>query len=62
MLHLALTIGIKQSGCFLQPGGLIVIHGEVVHKSAMNSSAFSRHVYTFHVMEAEGTNWSEENW
>lgn len=62
MLHLALTIGIKQSGCFLQPGGLIVIHGEVVHKSAMNSSALSRHVYTFHVMEAEGTNWSKENW
>uniref|UniRef100_A0A8V1AEW9 Phytanoyl-CoA dioxygenase domain-containing protein 1 n=1 Tax=Gallus gallus TaxID=9031 RepID=A0A8V1AEW9_CHICK len=46
----------------ISKGGLIVIHGEVVHKSAMNSSAFSRHVYTFHVMEAEGTNWSKENW
>lgn len=52
----------KQPGCFFQTGGLIVIHGEVVHKSEMNSSGFSRHVYTFHVMEAKGTNWSKENW
>uniref|UniRef100_A0A669QPP8 Phytanoyl-CoA dioxygenase domain-containing protein 1 n=1 Tax=Phasianus colchicus TaxID=9054 RepID=A0A669QPP8_PHACC len=46
----------------ISKGGLIVIHGEVVHKSEMNSSGFSRHVYTFHVMEAKGTKWSKENW
>uniref|UniRef100_A0A8C9FG02 Phytanoyl-CoA dioxygenase domain-containing protein 1 n=1 Tax=Pavo cristatus TaxID=9049 RepID=A0A8C9FG02_PAVCR len=46
----------------ISKGGLIVIHGEVVHKSEMNSSGFSRHVYTFHVMEAKGTSWSKENW
>ncbi|NXX51513.1 PHYD1 protein, partial [Tricholaema leucomelas] len=43
-------------------GGLILIHGEVVHKSDLNSSEFSRQVFTFHVMEAKGTSWSKENW
>uniref|UniRef100_A0A8C8RU47 Phytanoyl-CoA dioxygenase domain-containing protein 1 n=1 Tax=Pelusios castaneus TaxID=367368 RepID=A0A8C8RU47_9SAUR len=43
-------------------GGLILIHGEVVHKSELNSSEKSRHVYTFHLMEAKDTNWSRENW
>ncbi|OXB72173.1 UNVERIFIED_CONTAM: hypothetical protein H355_000890 [Colinus virginianus] len=46
----------------ISKGGLIVIHGEVVHKSETNSSEFSRHVYTFHVMEAKDTTWSKENW
>ncbi|KAJ7414166.1 phytanoyl-CoA dioxygenase domain containing 1 [Willisornis vidua] len=43
-------------------GGLILIHGEVVHKSELNSSGSSRHAFTFHVMEAKGTSWSKENW
>ncbi|XP_077162664.1 phytanoyl-CoA dioxygenase domain-containing protein 1 isoform X2 [Paroedura picta] len=43
-------------------GGLILIHGEVVHKSEANLSASSRHVYTFHLMEAKDTLWSKENW
>uniref|UniRef100_A0A8C0G4A2 Phytanoyl-CoA dioxygenase domain-containing protein 1 n=1 Tax=Chelonoidis abingdonii TaxID=106734 RepID=A0A8C0G4A2_CHEAB len=43
-------------------GGLILIHGEVVHKSELNSSERSRHVYTFHLMEAKDTSWSKENW
>ncbi|XP_054249438.1 phytanoyl-CoA dioxygenase domain-containing protein 1 isoform X2 [Indicator indicator] len=43
-------------------GGLILIHGEVVHKSDLNSSQASRHAFTFHVMEAKGTSWSKENW
>ncbi|MBN3281119.1 PHYD1 protein, partial [Polyodon spathula] len=42
--------------------GLILIHGEVVHRSAMNSSSRSRQVYTFHIMESENTRWSAENW
>nr|XP_020650603.1 phytanoyl-CoA dioxygenase domain-containing protein 1 isoform X1 [Pogona vitticeps] len=43
-------------------GGLVLIHGEVVHKSEPNHSESSRHVYTFHLMEAKETTWSPENW
>ncbi|KAL8174771.1 UNVERIFIED_CONTAM: Phytanoyl-CoA dioxygenase domain-containing protein 1 [Gekko kuhli] len=43
-------------------GGLILIHGEVVHRSEANRSETSRHVYTFHLMEAKDTIWSQENW
>uniref|UniRef100_A0A8D0H3X6 Phytanoyl-CoA dioxygenase domain-containing protein 1 n=1 Tax=Sphenodon punctatus TaxID=8508 RepID=A0A8D0H3X6_SPHPU len=46
----------------ISKGGLILIHGQVVHKSEMNSSELSRHVYTFHLMEAKDTRWSRENW
>ncbi|MGH0160982.1 UNVERIFIED_CONTAM: hypothetical protein FKN15_040577 [Acipenser sinensis] len=46
----------------VKKGSLILIHGEVVHRSAMNSSNHSRHVYTFHIMESENTRWSAENW
>ncbi|NXA19846.1 PHYD1 protein, partial [Ibidorhyncha struthersii] len=46
----------------ISKGGLILIHGEVVHKSELNSSDSSRHVFTFHVMEAKDTSWSKENW
>ncbi|XP_062816030.1 phytanoyl-CoA dioxygenase domain-containing protein 1 [Anolis carolinensis] len=46
----------------VQKGGLVLIQGEVVHKSEANLSHRSRHVYTFHLMEAEGTTWSPENW
>ncbi|XP_010121664.1 PREDICTED: phytanoyl-CoA dioxygenase domain-containing protein 1 isoform X2 [Chlamydotis macqueenii] len=46
----------------ISKGGLILIHGEVVHKSELNRSESSRHVFTFHVMEAKDTSWSKENW
>ncbi|XP_019366161.1 PREDICTED: phytanoyl-CoA dioxygenase domain-containing protein 1 [Gavialis gangeticus] len=46
----------------ISKGGLILIHGEVVHRSELNSSDSSRHVYTFHLMEAKDTIWSRENW
>ncbi|XP_037652999.1 phytanoyl-CoA dioxygenase domain-containing protein 1 isoform X2 [Choloepus didactylus] len=46
----------------VQRGALVLIHGEVVHKSEQNFSDHSRHVYTFHLMEASGTIWSPENW
>ncbi|XP_023600227.1 phytanoyl-CoA dioxygenase domain-containing protein 1 isoform X2 [Myotis lucifugus] len=46
----------------VQRGALILIHGEVVHKSEANLSDRSRHAYTFHLMEASGTTWSPENW
>lgn len=44
------------------PGALVLIHGEVVHKSEANLSDRSRQAYTFHLMEASGTTWSPENW
>lgn len=43
-------------------GALVLIHGEVVHKSEQNFSEHSRQAYTFHLMEAEGTIWSPDNW
>ncbi|XP_057611072.1 phytanoyl-CoA dioxygenase domain-containing protein 1 isoform X1 [Chionomys nivalis] len=44
-------------------GGLVLIHGEVEHKSEQNLSNHSRQAYTFHLMEATaGTVWSPENW
>ncbi|GAA6091747.1 phytanoyl-CoA dioxygenase domain-containing protein 1 isoform X5, partial [Tachysurus ichikawai] len=46
----------------VKKGGVVLIHGEVVHRSAANMSDSSRHVYTFHVMESENTCWSPENW
>uniref|UniRef100_A0A2K6B3K7 Phytanoyl-CoA dioxygenase domain-containing protein 1 n=1 Tax=Macaca nemestrina TaxID=9545 RepID=A0A2K6B3K7_MACNE len=46
----------------VQRGALVLIHGEVVHKSKQNLSDHSRQAYTFHLMEASGTTWSPENW
>lgn len=44
------------------PGALVLIHGEVVHKSEQNLSDRSRQAYTFHLMDAADTVWSPENW
>ncbi|XP_077442439.1 phytanoyl-CoA dioxygenase domain-containing protein 1 isoform X1 [Vanacampus margaritifer] len=46
----------------VKKGGVVLIHGQVVHRSAENASADSRHVYTFHLMEADNTRWSADNW
>ncbi|KAM7093289.1 phytanoyl-CoA dioxygenase domain-containing protein 1 isoform 1-T1 [Molossus nigricans] len=46
----------------VQRGALVLIHGQVVHKSEQNLSDRSRQAYTFHLMEASGTIWSPENW
>ncbi|KAF7661289.1 hypothetical protein LDENG_00265910 [Lucifuga dentata] len=46
----------------VKKGGVVLIHGEVVHRSAENKSEDSRHVYTFHIMESQDTRWSPENW
>ncbi|XP_077003032.1 phytanoyl-CoA dioxygenase domain-containing protein 1 isoform X1 [Tamandua tetradactyla] len=46
----------------VQRGALVLIHGEVVHKSEQNLSDHSRQAYTFHLMEASGTTWNPENW
>ncbi|CAH1272653.1 PHYHD1 [Branchiostoma lanceolatum] len=46
----------------VKKGALVLIHGEVVHKSDANRSDKSRHIYTFHMYEQEGGQWSRENW
>ncbi|KAM5328050.1 phytanoyl-CoA dioxygenase domain-containing protein 1 isoform 2-T2 [Glossophaga mutica] len=46
----------------VQRGALVLIHGQVAHRSEQNLSDRSRHAYTFHLMEASGTTWSPENW
>ncbi|KAJ0047385.1 hypothetical protein NL108_002149, partial [Boleophthalmus pectinirostris] len=45
----------------VKKGGVVLIHGEVVHQSNENKSENSRHVYTFHMMESQDTQWSPEN-
>ncbi|GBN25648.1 Retrovirus-related Pol polyprotein from transposon TNT 1-94 [Araneus ventricosus] len=43
-------------------GDCVVIHGSVIHKSGKNTSENSRPIYTFHVVEQKGTEFSKENW
>ena len=43
-------------------GTLVLIHGEVVHKSGENVSERSRNIYTFHLYDAGTSEWSEDNW
>lgn len=46
----------------VQKGTLVLLHGEVVHKSGANSSDRSRNIYTFHLYDAATSTWSESNW
>nr|XP_020476708.1 phytanoyl-CoA dioxygenase domain-containing protein 1 isoform X1 [Monopterus albus] len=46
----------------VKKGAIVLIHGEVVHRSAENTSKDSRHVYAFHIMESQDTRWSPDNW
>ncbi|KAG2546513.1 phytanoyl-CoA dioxygenase 1-like [Panicum virgatum] len=46
----------------VKSGGLVVIHGNLVHKSAENLSPTSRHAFVFHVVDTEGCEWSKGNW
>ncbi|PGH01543.1 hypothetical protein AJ79_07891 [Helicocarpus griseus UAMH5409] len=44
-------------------GGLVLIHGNLLHQSERNTSEKSRFAYTFHVIEgAEGWVYDERNW
>ena len=43
-------------------GSLVLIQGEVVHRSAANTSDKSRHAYTFHAIETEDTTYDDRNW
>merc|ERR1740128_1427738 len=43
-------------------GDLVLIHGQVYHKSERNTSTKPHHAYTFHVIEMQGSTYSKENW
>ncbi|KAF9894521.1 hypothetical protein FE257_006405 [Aspergillus nanangensis] len=47
----------------VKAGSLVLIHGNVLHKSEKNTSPRSRYAYTFHVIEsADGWKYDERNW
>ena len=45
----------------VEAGTLVLIHGNLLHKSEKNLSGKSRFVYTFHVIEGENL-YDERNW
>ncbi|EGS18215.1 uncharacterized protein CTHT_0062300 [Thermochaetoides thermophila DSM 1495] len=47
----------------VKAGSLVLIHGNLLHKSERNTSQKGRIIYTFHVIEgAEGWRYDEKNW
>ena len=46
----------------VKKGGLVLIHGDVVHKSEQNQSDRSRNIYTFHLFDTTSATWSPQNW
>ncbi|KAI5857980.1 hypothetical protein BZA05DRAFT_111655 [Tricharina praecox] len=45
----------------VERGSLVLIHGNVLHKSERNTGMGSRFIYTFHVIEGENK-YDEKNW
>jgi ectoine hydroxylase-related dioxygenase (phytanoyl-CoA dioxygenase family) len=47
----------------VKAGSLVLIHGNLLHKSERNLSQKGRIIYTFHVIEGgEGYRYDERNW
>lgn len=46
----------------VKAGSLVLIHGNLLHKSEKNRSEKGRIIYTFHVIEGDGTAYDEKNW
>lgn len=46
----------------VKAGGLVVLDGRVVHRSAPNLSNQSRNIYTFHVFDNERATYHKDNW
>ena len=46
----------------VKAGTLVLIHGNLLHKSEKNVSQKGRIIYTFHVIEGEGAVYDERNW
>ena len=40
----------------------MVLDGSVLHKSLPNHSDRSRNIYTFHIVESDGVEYSKDNW
>lgn len=45
----------------VKAGTLVLIHGNILHKSEKNTSGKSRFIYTFHVIEG-ANRYDERNW
>ncbi|KAK1492546.1 phytanoyl-CoA dioxygenase [Colletotrichum cuscutae] len=46
----------------VKAGDLVLIHGNLLHKSEKNLSQKGRIIYTFHVIEGERNKYDERNW
>lgn len=46
----------------VKAGDLVLIHGNLLHKSEKNTSLKGRIIYTFHVIEGEGRKYDKRNW
>jgi ectoine hydroxylase-related dioxygenase (phytanoyl-CoA dioxygenase family) len=46
----------------VKAGSLVLIHGNILHKSEKNVSQKGRIIYTFHVIEGEGAVYDDRNW
>jgi hypothetical protein len=46
----------------VKAGSLVLIHGNLLHKSERNTSEKGRIIYTFHVIEQDGTEYDQRNW
>jgi phytanoyl-CoA hydroxylase len=46
----------------VKAGSLVLIHGNILHKSEKNTSWKGRIIYTFHVIEGQGAVYDERNW
>ena len=46
----------------VKAGSLVLIHGNLLHKSEKNLSGKSRFIYTFHCIEGYGNEYDEKNW
>ncbi|KAK7423147.1 hypothetical protein QQX98_001223 [Neonectria punicea] len=46
----------------VKAGDLVLIHGNLLHKSEKNTSQKGRIIYTFHIIEVDGRVYDERNW
>ncbi|PON78786.1 Phytanoyl-CoA dioxygenase [Parasponia andersonii] len=46
----------------VKAGSLVVIHGDLIHRSLENESSKSRHAYGLHIIDTEGCKWAQDNW
>ncbi|KAF5021181.1 hypothetical protein F66182_6770 [Fusarium sp. NRRL 66182] len=46
----------------VKAGDLVLIHGNLLHKSEKNTSQKGRIIYTFHIIEGQEKDYDEKNW